>query len=113
MRCVMHDVVDGALLVEFPGSSDQEANAAAAAFGRKLISEQLPGVHDAVPGARTLLLIFDPELLDRAALEKLLESPTDAGAWQQKTVKIPVAYGGIHGPDLEELARGLRVPSEE
>jgi antagonist of KipI len=113
MRCVTRDVVDGALLVEFPGCSEQEANAAAAGTGRKLIAEKVAGVHDAVPGARNLLLIFDPDLLDRGAFEELLKFPKFEGAWQPKTVRIPVAYGGNHGPDLEELARGLGVSSDE
>ena len=113
MRCVTRDVVDGALLVEFPGLSEQEANASAAALARKLTSEQAPGVHDAVPGARTLLLIFDPALLDRGAFEELLKSPKACGAWQPKTVRIPVAYGGGHGPDLEELARGVGISPNE
>ena len=113
MRCGTRDVVDGALLVEFPGCSEQEANASAAALARKLASEKAAGVHDAVPGARTLLLIFDPDLLDRGAFAELLKSPKPSGGWQPKTVRIPVAYGGGNGPDLEELARGVGVSSDE
>jgi KipI family sensor histidine kinase inhibitor len=113
MRCVTRDVVDGALLVEFPSLSEQEANASAAALARKLISGQVPGVHDAVPGARTLLLIFDLDRFDRGAFEELLKSPKASGAWQPKTVRIPVVYGGGHGPDLEELARRVGISSDE
>jgi KipI family sensor histidine kinase inhibitor len=108
MSCRTREVVDGALLVEFPGCTDEKANAAAAAIGRRLAAHPLPGLHDAVPGACTLLVLFDPEVADRAALQQRLEEEVvESAIATAREVRIPVRYGGAHGPDLEKLARGL------
>ncbi len=107
------DVVDGALLVEFPGFSDAEANSAAAAIGRRLTAQKIAGVHDAVPGARTLLILFDPEVVSRAALEGLLHTSPASRDSADRTFRIPVCYGGARGLDLDELARGLGLSPDE
>lgn len=108
------DLVDGALLVEFPGSTDEKANAAAAALARRLALPPLRGLHDAVPGARTLVVLFDPELVDRAALQRALdEDVLEPVAAPAREVRIPVRYGGEQGPDLERLARGLGASPRE
>src|SRR5260370_1732983 len=114
MNRATRDVVDGALLVEFPGSTDEKANAAAAAIGRRLSRAHFPGLHDAVPGARTLLVLFDPEVVDRAALQQILDDEVlETAAAPAREVRIPVRYGGARGPDLENLARGLGTSPRE
>ena len=54
---------DGAILVEYPDAADSEANAAAVALAGALEDRGLPGLHDAIPGARTLFCSFDPRFL--------------------------------------------------
>src|SRR5690348_15921127 len=105
MRWAARDVVDGALLVEFTDCSEEEANSAAAAIARQLATKKLPGVLDSVPGARTLLILFDPGTLERARLDELLAEPAGGGFGPERTVTMPVRYGGAQGPDLDELAR--------
>ena len=121
MRITLSDVVDGAILAEYPGSSDLEANRAAVSAARALKARQkLPargtrGLLDAIPGARTLLLLFDSDLLDRVSLsrEVAMGAAGFPSAGEGRTVRIPVFYGGAAGADLPDLARGLGVePSE-
>jgi len=114
MNRATRDVVDGALLVEFPGSTDEKANAAAAAIAQSLSRAPFPGLYDAVPGARTLLVLFDPEFVDRAALQQILDDEVlESAAAPAREVRIPVRYGGAQGPDLERLARGLGTSQRE
>ncbi len=108
------DVVDGAVLIEYPGLSDENANQAATALARSLVQRNPPGFFDAIPGARTLLVLFDPLEFARGDLEPALSGK--AGGRKpasQKVVRIPICYGGELGPDLDELAREAGFSSEE
>jgi KipI family sensor histidine kinase inhibitor len=112
MRPVFFDLRDGAILVEFPDASDEEANRAAIAVGARAREARVP---DAVPAARSLLVRYDPERLDRDALVALVErlaqdvrgNPADAPG---RTLRLPVLYDG---EDLAELSAAAGLPAEE
>src|SRR5262249_10132088 len=61
----LRDVRDGAILVEFPGLSEEDANRAAIGLARRTSTAAGPGFRDAVPAARTLLVLFDSRRLSR------------------------------------------------
>jgi len=113
MRWALREVVDGALLVEFPDAPEEQANSAAAAMARELAANRPPGVHDAVPGARTLLVLFDPGTLERTRLSERITEPTRVAPVPGRTVTMPVSYGGARGPDLDELARSAGMSPDE
>jgi len=96
-----------ALLLEFPELADAVAMRAA------LERAPIPGVTDAVSGARTVMIRFDPKVTSRAAVEAAvlaLEVPAGLGAaGQGEPVEIPVVYDG---PDLPETARLLGLSPE-
>lgn len=98
---------ESAFLVELDGPD--EAQAAAAAL------ESEPGVVEVVPGLRSLLVEFDPGLTDAGLADRLsvaLRRPArPAPAGRVRT--IPVAYGGEHGPDLDEVAAICGLSPEE
>ncbi|HEY4228708.1 MAG TPA: 5-oxoprolinase subunit PxpB, partial [Thermoanaerobaculia bacterium] len=109
------DVRDGVVLLEFPEASDEEANRACVALGARLRADWGFGVHDAIPGARSLLIVFDPLRLSSAALRDAAGGPlgTTADARhgaETRTLTVPVVYDG---PDLDELAGAAGVSSEE
>ncbi len=78
--------------------------------------EPVTGVTETVPTYRSLLVHYDPVLIDFDALgEKLvalaqLPVPpvTRARRW-----RIPVAYGGEHGIDLEDVAKTLNTTPDD
>jgi KipI family sensor histidine kinase inhibitor len=112
----IRDLRDGAALVEFPESAPEEANRIAGSLAAGLARARLAGLLDAVPAARTLLLVFDPERLSRARLEtevvrRVRPGPGRSGG--SRLYRIPVAYGGAGGPDLAELARGIGLTAGE
>src|SRR5216683_2966805 len=111
MRKATRDIVDGTVLVEFPHHGTQRANEAAVRLWRQLTQRQPAGFLDAIVGARTLLVLFDPATFELGALEGQDEEPDAADLPVPRQVRIPVCYGGALGPDLEELARkaGLSV----
>jgi inhibitor of KinA len=81
-----------------------------------LLKEPLQWVRNLQPAYCSLLVTFDACAIDHAGAESVLrEYLQRAGrhaALEPRTVKIPVCYGGDHGPDLAELAatHGLSVP---
>ena len=102
------------LACRLPGAPDAEANRSAIAIAAALARRPPPGLLDAIPGARTLLLLFDPDLLDHSAAEELLLriEPLEKSA-ELRTIRLPALYGGEAGPDLEPLARRAGLSAEE
>ena len=109
------DLADGSAVVEYPGASDEAANAAAVSLAASLGTAPPSGLRDVVPGARTLFLTFDPRVLSHEALRREL-SARAAGAAAgvpPREHAVEVLYGGEGGPDLEEIARAAGLdPSE-
>jgi KipI family sensor histidine kinase inhibitor len=116
MRLNFRDVADGALLVEFPEAAEAEANRQAVAIARSLTRRPPRGFFDAVAGARTVLLFFEPRRLSR---ERLAESIRRVGADSRlvesprRLLRIPVLYGGTAAPDLAELSRSIGLEERD
>ncbi len=102
---------DGAVSVELDDEISREANARALTLERLLLAARLPGLVDTVPTFRALLVHYDPLVLPWATLRaRLLELSgrlADAPPPPGRRVELPCAYGGEHGPDLEDVARRL------
>jgi KipI family sensor histidine kinase inhibitor len=107
---------DSAITVEFSRNIDDAANQRVLALDRTLAEARLPGVTEAVPTYRSLLVHYDPGQIDFATLgEKLLalaQRPASAGA-TAKRWRIPVAYGGENGIDLEDVAKRLDTTPDD
>jgi KipI family sensor histidine kinase inhibitor len=106
---------DSAITVEFSRSIDETANRRVLALDRTLARETITGVTETVPTYRSLLVHYDPVQIDFDTLSgklvtlALLSVPpvTKMRRW-----RIPVAYGGEHGIDLEDVARTLKSTPE-
>jgi KipI family sensor histidine kinase inhibitor len=81
-------------------------NAEALALSTAMAASPPDGFLDAVPGARTLLLLYDPDLLDPAQLR--LPAPSEAP--RPRVVRLQARYDGA---DLEEVARELGITRDE
>src|SRR5260370_1394354 len=109
MRMATRQVVDGALLVDFPEVSTPEANRLAVAVREHLMVRAVSGFLDAIPGARTLLILFDPLVVAAEDLEQSLPNLSGVSALRQtRAFRIPARYGGELGPDLAATARDPR-----
>jgi KipI family sensor histidine kinase inhibitor len=107
---------DGAVSVELGDEISRDANARALTLERLLLDARMPGLLDTVPTFRSLLVQYDPLVLPWAALRARLLELSDRLADAPppgRRVELPCAYGGPHGPDLEEVARRLALTPEE
>jgi KipI family sensor histidine kinase inhibitor len=110
------DVSEGTFLVEFPDAPDPDANRFAVALADRLGRHPPRGLLDAIPGARTLFVVFDPGLERRGSILarlRRLARDREAPAPESRRFRIPVAYGGESGPDLPSLARERGISPEE
>lgn len=88
-----------------------------AAVRAEVAAGRLEGVVETVPSYRSLAVLYDPLRTSRAALERriapLLEAPPEARREEARTWRLPVRYGGAHGPDLEHVARACGLAPAE
>ena len=107
---------DSAITVEFSRHIDDAANRRVLALDRVHAAEPIAGVTETVPTYRSLLVHYDPvqigfdELSER--LMALASRPVPS-AIKTRRWRIPVAYGGEHGIDLEDVAKTLGVTEDE
>jgi 5-oxoprolinase (ATP-hydrolysing) subunit B len=101
---------DSAVTVEFSRNIDDAANQRVLALDRSLKDAAIEGVTEAVPTYRSLLVHYDPVRIDFDTLGvKLvglagLPVPKDAAS-KTRRWRVPVAYGGENGIDLEDVAK--------
>jgi inhibitor of KinA len=107
---------EAALLIE-AAPADLLANRAVLALAQALDAAALPGAQLALPTVSSLLLRFDPLRTTAAALEaalrELLLTLTPLPAEPTRILRVPVSYGGEHGPDLLDVAQQLGLTPQQ
>jgi KipI family sensor histidine kinase inhibitor len=97
-----------ALLVEFGDTVDDASNAKVLGLDRALAQANIPGVTEAIPTYRSLLLLYDPLVQSFADLafrmHELAASVPDVRGPRRRW-RIPVVYGEEFGIDLEDVAK--------
>lgn len=105
---------DAALVVEFGDTVDPALNAAVLALDAALAGE--PGIVEAVPTYRSLLVHYDPLVTSSAEISVRVQASlasVQSEAAEYRTWRIPVAYGGEHGIDLEATAATHGISPDE
>jgi KipI family sensor histidine kinase inhibitor len=104
------------MTVEFASDIDNAANQRVLALDRAMSAAPIEGVRETVPTYRSLLVHYDPERLDFESLgEKLLalaQAPAPPSG-KARRWRVPVAYGGENGLDLEDVAKTLNTTPDE
>ncbi len=105
---------DQALTVEFSDHIDESVNRRVIALADSLDRDPVAGLLECVPTYRSLLVLYDPEVVRGGALGALLLDRVcglDTEAAPGRLWQVPVVFGGPAGLDLEDLAaqKGLSV----
>lgn len=108
---------DRALVVEFGDSIDEGINRRVHALTRALDTRHLAGIDDLVPTYRSVLIYYDPRVLEREELERHLMALADHTGRDEplpsRVVEIPTCYGGDCGPDLPFVAEHTKLSVDE
>lgn len=111
-----HHLGDTALLFDL-GDAFPATTARARALAAAVLAAAIPGLRDAIPAYRTLLLRFDPcsDAADAlpALIERLAATLEVALAGNGRAITLPVRYGGEDGPDLDAVATHSGLPAAE
>jgi inhibitor of KinA len=106
---------DSTLLVRF--DSVPEANEEVLALARQLHHEkQSRRILNLHPAYESLLIRFNPLVESHAEIEALVRKQLQArlpDLPERKQLDVPVCYGGVFGPDLEEVARLTQLTPAE
>ncbi len=99
---------DRSLLVELGDRIDREVNRRVRMLCHQVRDRKVCGVIELIPGYAGVLVIFDPLKIALAALKTVIVRAMEPGVPfhmpAPRTLRIPVAYGGDFGPDLNWLA---------
>lgn len=106
---------EAALLVEFGDEPRLDLNARVHALAA--LVEASPHVRAVVPGYVSLLVEFDPLIVDAQTIEQWIRERLDQTVPSALAVgharTIPTVYGGEWGPDLEEVAARVGMTPAE
>ena len=108
---------DSSLLIQFGQEISPEINAQITAFVHLMREQHVEGVTDVIPAFTSLLINYDPRVIDyrklKRRLEKLLKLEVSKKASSSRIFEIPVCYGGEYGPDLENIAEHASLTTQE
>ena len=108
---------DRGLLLEFGDEISPKVNERVRRMALAIQSESIQGILETVPTYRSLLVLYDPVILSLRDLRERLHSIEgrlqDTPLPEPRLVRIPVAYGGPYGPDLESVAQFHHSTPEE
>ncbi|TFE01748.1 5-oxoprolinase subunit PxpB [Jeotgalibacillus salarius] len=122
MNVTYHPLGDQAVLIHFKQEVSQQVLADVQFLKQEIQKEQPVWMFEAVPGYASIAVHYDlSRLLHQenpyqyvvSYLEERAEAAKSGGKPKQRTVKIPVCYGGELGPDIEEVAEHAGLSSEE
>jgi len=108
---------DRGLLLEFGDGISREINEKVRRMALAMRAEAIEGIVETVPTYRSLLIIYNPVILSVEGLRNKLIR-IEGGLQltplpEPKLTRVPVVYGGVYGPDLEEVARYHQISPEK
>ena len=108
---------DRAVLIEFENRIDPEINRQVRSLAQTIEEEKAAGIEEVLPAYRTLMLTYDPLVMEPGVLQKKF------GSWLDKAktlhlppgriFTLPTVYGGEHGPDLKRVSEITGLPAAE
>ncbi|MFW5897063.1 MAG: 5-oxoprolinase subunit PxpB, partial [Bacillota bacterium] len=101
---------EAALLLEYGCTIDPKTNLRVIRAARRIAEDGPDGIEDVIPAYTTVLVSFDPARVSPGEIRSFVREdpevwdPPASGEEQGDVHRIPVAYGGDEGPDLEDVA---------
>ena len=112
----IREMGDRALLVETGDAIATDINKGVQVLLYGLVAGNITGIIDLVPSYRSLMVTFDPLVLDRrdlqAAIAEVWDGRDQIELPESREHEIPVVYGGEQGPDLQWVAEHHNISAE-
>jgi inhibitor of KinA len=116
-KTIFFYIGDRGLLLEFGDEISPEVNERVRRMALAIHGGVIEGIVETVPTYRSLLIIYNPLILSigdlKIRLERMEEGLQHIPFPEPKLTRIPVAYGGSYGPDLDYVARYHQISSAE
>ena len=108
---------DCSFCVEFGNAISEEINNQVRSFTVAAEAAQIEGVTELVPTYRSVTVHYRPEVIGYARLyeklSRIVNGLQEAEIPPAGEIRVPVLYGGKHGPDLENVAKLHDMTPEE
>jgi KipI family sensor histidine kinase inhibitor len=116
-RSIFRLMGDRGLLLEFGDEISLEINEKVRRMTLAVQAGAIEGIVEKVPTYRSLLIIYNPLIINIEDLKKRLvwmeEALGQSPFPEPKLTRIPVVYGGSYGPDLDYVAKFCQITPEE
>lgn len=112
----LRDVGEAALAVEFGQTVDPATNDRVLALDAALAVAAVAGVVERVPTYRSLMIHYDPLVIDRAGLAAIVTDLLDGAAARTRTGRdwtLPCCYDPVLGEDIAAVAAWAGLPMEQ
>jgi KipI family sensor histidine kinase inhibitor len=103
-------------VVEFGNKVDQQLSTMVLSLARELIEAAIPGVLEAVPTFRSLMVHYDPAVIAFTDLIEFIDAAIcgiPVVANEYPVWKLPVCYDSSVAPDLTEIASSAGLPPSQ
>lgn len=108
---------DGALTVAFHQEMSEETNRKIRFLAAKLEQMNIKGVSESVPAFCSITVYFDPLMIRRGKLEKIIRkilgTYTEGETARKRIFLIPVCYDGEYAPDMEDVCKLTGLTKEK
>ena len=108
---------DSSILLQFGNTIDPAINRKIAATVQLMREQHINGVTDVIPAFCSLLINYDPRVISyeqiKGRMEALVKIDVTAGDTRKRVFEIPVCYGGVYGPDIQNIADHAGLSVEE
>ena len=108
---------DSSILIQFGNTIDPAINRKIAATVQLMREQHINGVTDVIPAFCSLLINYDPRVISyeqiKRRMEALVKIDVTAGDTRKRVFEIPVCYGGVYGPDIQNIADHAGLSVEE
>ena len=109
---------DEAIVIEVGNEISKEATNLVRSITKRLEETLIDSIIEVIPAFTTVTVFYEVKAEFqyknvKKLIEKTLEEMKDFDSIQQRTIVIPVCYGGEYGPDIEFVAKHNQLSVEE
>lgn len=108
---------DCSLLLVFGQEINPDINRKITAVVKLIRHQHILGLMDIIPSYCAILINYNPHIIKyidlRRRIEKILRMDINSVSREKRIFDIPVLYGGIYGPDIENIASSAGISVEE